>query len=91
MHLYPKVTKDMKKIPPRSHLTIGEISASWVIKKPFGENQIVVMATDKPLLDKQRPMEEPAQDYLALLHQKVIVNETPVAAKYLMVNTNPRT
>jgi hypothetical protein len=49
------------------------------------------MASDVPLIEKTRPLQEPAQDYLAILHKKVIVNETPVAVKYLMVTTNPRT
>jgi len=91
VHLYPEIKKDMEKIPPAVRLTIGEMNSSWVVKKPFGENQIVLMASDVPLIEKTRPLQEPAQDYLAILHKKVIVNETPVAVKYLMVTTNPRT
>lgn len=91
VHLYPDIRQDMKKIPPATHLTLGESAASWIVTKPYGENQIVVMAADKPLLTKPRPAREPAQDYLSLLHKQVIVNETPVAVKYLMVSINPKT
>jgi serine/threonine protein kinase len=91
VHLYPEIKKDMKKIPPATRLIIGENQSPWVIQKPFGENQIVLMASKKPLVNEQRPLQEPAQDYLSLLHKKVIVNETPVAVKYLTVTINPRT
>jgi hypothetical protein len=91
VHLYPEVKDGMNKIPPTTRLTIGEMNSPWAVKKPFGENQIVLMASDQPLLDQNRPLQEPAQDYLSILHKKVIVNETPVAVKYLMVTTNPRT
>jgi serine/threonine protein kinase len=91
VHLYPDVKKNMKKIPPATHLTLGETHSPWVVQKPFGQNQIVLMASNVPLIDKKRPLREPAQDYLSILHKKVIVNETPVAVKYLMVTTNPRT
>ncbi|MGD8593533.1 MAG: protein kinase [Gammaproteobacteria bacterium] len=91
VHLYPQFKNGQEKIPPATRLSIGENASPWVIKKPFGENQIVLMATEKPLIKEQRPLQEPAQDYLSFLHNKVIVNETPVAAKYLMVTTNPRT
>ncbi len=91
VHLYPQINKGLKKIPPATRLTISENASPWVIQKPYGENQIVLMATEKPLSEEQRPLQEPAQDYLSFLHKKVIVNETPVAAKYLMVTTNPRT
>jgi|GEM_PF-1962915 len=91
VHLYPQIEKGMKKTPPGTRLTIGENSSPWVIQKPYGENQIVLMASEKPLIEEHRPLQEPAQDYLSILHKKVIVNETPVAVKYLMVTTNPRT
>lgn len=91
VHLYPQFKNGQEKIPPATRLSIGENASPWLIKKPFGENQIVLMATEKPLIKEQRPLQEPAQDYLSFLHNKVIVNETPVAAKYLMVTTNPRT
>jgi tRNA A-37 threonylcarbamoyl transferase component Bud32 len=91
VHLYPEIKKDMKKIPAATHLTLGETHSPWVVQKPFGQNQIVLMASNVPLIDKKRPLQEPAQDYLSILHKKVIVNETPVAVKYLMVTTNPRT
>lgn len=91
VHLYPDIESGLKKIAPATHLTIGELASPWIIKKPYGDNQLVVMASDRPLLDKQRPLHEPAQDYLSLLHKQVIVNETPVAVKYLMVTTNPKT
>jgi serine/threonine protein kinase len=91
VHLYPQNTNGMRKIPPATRLSIGENASPWVIQKPFGKNQIVLMASEKPLINEHRPLQEPAQDYLSLLHKKVIVNETPVAAKYLMVTTNPRT
>jgi serine/threonine protein kinase len=91
VHLYPQIKNGKKNIPPATRLSIGENASPWVIQKPFGENQIVLMATEKPLINEQRPLQEPAQDYLSFLHNKVIVNETPVAVKYLMVTTNPRT
>lgn len=91
VHIYPEVKSGVKKIPPAIRLTIDENASPWVVQKPYGENQIVLMASESPLIEEQRPFQEPAQDYLSYLHNKVIVNETPVAVKYLMVTTNPRT
>jgi len=91
VHLFPEDDKDAQKYPPATRLTLGEIASSWVVKKPYGNNQIVIMASDKPLISEKRPLQEPAQKYLSFLHEKVVVNQTPVASKYLMVTTNPKT
>lgn len=91
VHLLPESDKDAKKYPPSTRITLGDIASSWVVKKPYGNNQIVLMATNKPLIDKHRPLQEPAQNYLSYLHEKIVVNQTPVASKYLMVTTNPKT
>jgi hypothetical protein len=90
IHLYPSNHKNSKPVAASSQMTVGANAANWTIRKPYGNNQIVVIASDTPLFDRARPAQEPAQEYLATLHKQIVVNQTPVTAAYLMVTTNPK-
>lgn len=90
IHLYPDNAKNSKPVAPSKQMTVGENSSKWQIKKPYGDGQIVVIASDIPLLVEKRPLKESAQNYLSVLHKQVVVNEIPLTAKFLMIMTNPK-
>lgn len=91
VHLHPSDHKINKPIAASTRMIIGNSGNRWQIQKPYGDNQIVVMASNQPLVKTKRPLQEPAQNYLSVLHKQIVVDETPVAAKYIMVMINPKT
>ncbi|MDH5327525.1 MAG: serine/threonine-protein kinase [Gammaproteobacteria bacterium] len=88
VHLYPTDNRPAKHAPLKS-ISITSNAKQWKVQKPFGENQIVVMATNEPLIG-ERPTKENAQDYLSLLHKQIVTQQKHLTAKYLMVTTVPK-
>jgi len=52
-----------------------------------GDNLVVAIATDKPLLIPKRAQREPAQNYLALLHKQIVVKRAKISAKMVIITS----
>lgn len=90
VHLVPKTKTAATLTPASSSFLSSDEDNSWKIKKPYGENMIVVMASYNPLIPIRQAQVEPAEDYLALLHRQIVVNRHELSAEYAMVQTGPQ-
>jgi len=52
-----------------------------------GDNLVVAIATDKPLVIPKRAHSEPAQNYLALLHKHIVVKQAKISAKMVIITS----
>lgn len=90
VHLYPDNALKSRKHAPLKSIKLNSGPNQWKIQKPFGDNQIVVMASNVPLLSRKRPTKENAQDYLSELYHQVVTKQKQLTAKFLAVTTGPK-
>jgi len=66
----------------------------YEIGEPFGREMVLLIATDQPLFDEERPQFESADDYLPVLRERIAAlgaaaAEPPRAATHVFIETRP--
>jgi len=77
-HDYPTIT------PAASPIFMSNKGRDLIAE---GENLVVAIAADKPLLISKREQFEPAQNYLALIHKQIIVKQAKISAKMVIITS----
>jgi len=73
MHMAPE-GEPAEPLAEGQRLTLGDAEQGgrrWEIGPPFGQDLLVVFATEKPLYGGDRSMVEPGRDYLAFLRNRL--------------------
>lgn len=92
LHMYPNAMASDNFVAAGKSLTLGvpEIGRqAWQVGPPYGDDLLVIVATDKRLHDDERPMVEKTPGYLAFLERQLSESETGAGAaiQYRVVST----
>lgn len=62
---------------------------SYIVTEPYGHNLLLLMASERPLLDARRPEVEPADDYLLALEALIAERPGAIRASTFDIETRP--
>ena len=87
VHLYPRQADNLQQTPSHTQLQLEQPPTEWIVSPPYGENMVTIVASLNPLVNGIRNNVESAAEYLALLHQQIVINRQQIHAEYFMLST----
>ena len=95
VHLLPNAGQTGRKLQAGERLVLGDdplAATQWEVVPPFGKHLLVVMASDTPLFDRERPQVEDVFGYLRAVRDSAAAkpSDAPFVVYYEMVDFLPR-
>ncbi len=84
IHMSPEDHDNPLLSPAGSPIFVSNKSGNLIAD---GENLVVAIAAEKPLVIPQRAQQESAQNYLALLHKQIVVKKAKISAKMVIITS----
>jgi len=84
VHMSPEDYDNPFITPAGSPIFISDKSRNLIAD---GENLVVAIAAEKPLVIPRRAQRESAQNYLTLLHKQIVVKQSKISAKMVIITS----
>jgi len=84
VHMSPEDYDNPFITPAGSPIFISDKSQNLITE---GENLVVAIAADKPLVIPSRAQRESAQNYLTILHKQIVVKQSNISAKMVIITS----